>query len=371
LKVIINNEMRDFQSIWMDEKNIINAIDQRKLPFSFEIFKAKTLDDTCFAIKEMVVRGAPLIGVTAAYGILQEALKFKGMDSNLFKEKISNAKTKLSKTRPTAVDLFNVLERVTKKLDLVKSISENVAIIRNITRDIVQETIEECEKIGIFGNDLIQNGKSSIMTICNAGALATVDYGTALAPIRKAHEEGKKIIVYVNETRPRIQGGRLTAWELFNEGIEHYIIVDSAAGHLIKNRKIDLVITGADRIALNGDTANKIGTYTLSVLCKENNIPFYIAAPKSTFDRKTKTGKEITIEERDGKEVQTALGINDKKDIEAKRIIIHNLNSKNLNPAFDVTPAENITGIITPQGILKQPLADSIKQFLLKNSEYA
>ncbi|NHJ05491.1 MAG: S-methyl-5-thioribose-1-phosphate isomerase [Candidatus Heimdallarchaeota archaeon] len=355
----------------MDEMSTIHAIDQRKLPFSFEIFKAKTIDDTCFAIKEMVVRGAPLIGVTAAYGILQDALNFKEENFKHFKERISNTKIKLSKTRPTAVDLFNVLDRVTKKLDPVKSVKENIAIIRNITMDIVQETIEECKEIGQFGNGLIPMGKSSIMTICNAGALATIDYGTALAPIRKAHEEGKMITVFVNETRPRIQGGRLTAWELYNEGIEHFIIVDSAAGHLIKNKKIDLVITGADRIALNGDTANKIGTYTLSVLCKENNIPFYVAAPKSTFDRKTKTGKEITIEERDEMEVQTALGINEKKDKEVKRIIIHNLNSKNLNPAFDITPSENISGIITPLGILKQPLAESIKQYLSKNNEYA
>ncbi|MCK5183068.1 MAG: s-methyl-5-thioribose-1-phosphate isomerase, partial [Candidatus Heimdallarchaeota archaeon] len=227
-------------------------------------------------------------------------------------------------------------------------------------------TIEECRLIGEHGNQLIKSDYR-IMTICNAGALATVDIGTALAPIRKAHSDGKKIIVYVNETRPRMQGARLTAWELYHEDIEHYIITDNSAGHIIKNGLIDLAIVGADRIVLNGDVANKIGTYTLSVLCKENEIPFYVAAPISTFDTTSKSGNDITIEERDGKEVRTALSVNDKQDTKPKRRIIHHSLSPNLNPAFDVTPSKNITGIITPKGILEHPLEKSITKLLEKS----
>lgn len=346
------------------DNNIIYAIDQRKLPFAFEIFQAKKIEDVCFAIKDMIVRGAPLIGVTAAYGLLQQANDYIGSDFNKFMDVITEGAQMLAKTRPTAVDLFNTIERVVSVLDKRNTIKENINNINNIVKAITRETLEECLEIGNLGNKLIPNGKSTIMTICNAGALATVDYGTALAPIRAAHKAGKKITVIVNETRPRLQGGRLTAWELYNEGIDHNIIADSVAGYLLNKKEIDLVITGADRIALNGDVANKIGTYTLSVLCKNNDVPFYVAAPMSTFDKKTKTGQEIIIENRDSKEVQTVLCIDNQNDKEPKRRVIHNLNSKNLNPAFDITPAKNITGIITPKGILKQPLDESIKDFL-------
>lgn len=362
LKVIIDKEIKNFQSIWWDEKGIINAIDQRKLPFSFEIFQAKNLKQTCFAIKEMVVRGAPLIGVTAAYGLLQTTNDFIDEDFFQLEKMVQNASEELAKTRPTAVDLFNTLHRIEAVLDSTLSVNENIKLIRSTVESIVKETLEECKGIGEVGNQLIPE-KCTIMTICNAGALATVDYGTALAPIRKANEIGKEITVYVNETRPRIQGGRLTAWELYNEGIEHYINVDGAAGHLISQGKIDLVIVGADRIVCNGDIANKIGTYTLSVLCKEHKVPFYVAAPKSTFDLKTTSGKEIIIEERSGEEVRTAMSINSINETKAKRRIIHHPFSQNINPAFDITPAKNITGIIAPTEILQQPLKQSIKRF--------
>lgn len=364
LKVIIDKEIENFQSIWWDEKGIINAIDQRKLPFSFEIFQAKDLKQTCFAIREMVVRGAPLIGVTAAYGLLQAVSVFTGEDFFKLEKMIKNASKELAKTRPTAVDLFNALHRIEAVLDSTLTVTKNIEFIKSTVESIVKESLEECKGIGEVGNQLIPE-KCSIMTICNAGALATVDYGTALAPIRKANEVGKEITVYVNETRPRIQGGRLTAWELHNEGIEHYINADGAAGHLISQGKIDLVIVGADRIVSNGDIANKIGTYTLSVLCKEHQVPFYVAAPRSTFDLKTASGKEIIIEERSGEEVRTAMSIDSINETKAKRRIIHHPFSQNINPAFDITPAKNITGIISPTELLLQPLKKSIKQFLV------
>ncbi len=364
MKVKINSEIKEFQSIWWDGPNIVKAIDQRKLPFLFEIFEAKTIDDICFAIKDMIVRGAPLIGVTAAYGLVLYSNSFQGSSMNEFLDFFDKGIEKLSKTRPTAVDLFNTLEMMRKTLDENNSIKENCLSLRKRAEEFTAEIILECKKIGEFGSELITPNNKNIMTICNAGALATVDIGTALAPIRQAHLEGKKITVYVNETRPRLQGARLTAWELYNENIEHYIHTDNSAGYLIKKGLIDLVLVGADRIVLNGDIANKIGTFTLSVLCKEHNVPFYVAAPLSTFDSTLKIGDEITIEERDGQEVRTALSIENESDKYPKRRIIHHLSSPNINPAFDVTPAENITGIITSKGIIRKPFDKNIKRLL-------
>ena len=360
MKVRINGKIRIYQSLWWDQEKRLQVIDQRKLPFTFEIFTAKSVDDVCYAIKEMVVRGAPLIGATAAYGLVIQALSFTGKTFNQFKIDFKKASENLSKTRPTAVDLFNVLSRMEKLLENEMSIDKAKKQIINQAEKIIDEILNDCNKIGEFGNEIITKKRTNIMTICNAGALATIDIGTALAPIRKAHEEGKKVTVFVPETRPRMQGGRLTAWELENEGIEHYIITDNAAGYYLSKKMIDFVIVGADRIAQNGDTANKIGTYTLSLLCRENNIPFYVAAPLSTFDLK-KSSDSFIIEKRDGSEVQTVLSINNISDISPKRRIVHNVKSKNLNPAFDITPANNITGIITPKGIIKKPYEKSIK----------
>ncbi|NHJ49765.1 MAG: S-methyl-5-thioribose-1-phosphate isomerase [Asgard group archaeon] len=365
MKVRIDNKIKDISSLWWDSKNGLQMIDQRKLPFVFEIYSAKSVEDVCFAIKDMVVRGAPLIGVTGAYGLVLEALHFKGDNFEHFKKVMKEASKKLLQTRPTAVDLSNIQIRMLVLLESLKSVSElqqQFLSLANIIRD---EIIAECRKIGEIGNQLIAKKHTNIMTICNAGALATVDIGTALAPIRKAHQDGKKLTVYVPETRPRVQGGRLTAWELENEGIDHTIIVDSAMGYYVKEGKIDLVITGADRICYNGDTANKIGTYLLSLACKENNIPFYVAAPISTFDL-SKTADSFTIENRLGMEVQSVLSVEDKNDNNPKRRIIHNLSSNNLNPAFDVTPNQNITGFITPRGIIKQPYDKNIRKLLGK-----
>ncbi|MHA1737698.1 MAG: S-methyl-5-thioribose-1-phosphate isomerase [Candidatus Heimdallarchaeota archaeon] len=361
MKVLIDDKVHNYHSIWMEDE-IIFAIDQRKLPFTFEIFETKTLKDTCFTIKEMVVRGAPLIGVTTAYGLLQVSMTSKEVDIRKFISVIKNAMNKLSKTRPTAIDLFNTINRIEQILDEKETVQRNQQKIKIEVEKIAEETLQEAKQIGEVGNAVIpENGV--VMTICNAGALATIDYGTALAPIRKAHESKKNITVYVNETRPRMQGARLTAWELYNESIEHYIIADSAAGYYLSQKKIDVVIVGADRVTFNGDVANKIGTYTLSVLCKENNVPFYIALPHSTFDLNLEFGKDIIIEQRDGLEVQTAMSIDTVDDIEVKRRIIHFPKSKNLNPAFDITPAQNVTGYITPSGIVKP---SEIRKFLKK-----
>ncbi|NHJ39219.1 MAG: S-methyl-5-thioribose-1-phosphate isomerase [Asgard group archaeon] len=354
----------NYQSLEWDREKGLMFIDQRKLPFVFEIFTAKTVDDVCYAIKDMVVRGAPLIGVTAAFGLVIQALSFKGESFSEFKNELQKASEKLANTRPTAVDLFNILNRMDKLLHNVKSIQEAKKCILDEAMKIFEEVLNDCMKIGEFGNEIITKKITNVMTICNAGALATVDVGTALAPIRRAHDEGKKVTVFVLETRPRMQGGRLTAWELENEGIEHFIIADSAAGFFLSKKMIDLVIVGADRIAKNGDTANKIGTYTLSLLCKENKIPFYVAAPLSTFDLNL-TSDSFIIEEREGSEVQTILSINNESDIKPKRRIVHNIGSKNRNPAFDITPAKNITGIITPKGIIKKPFEKSIESLFI------
>jgi translation initiation factor eIF-2B subunit alpha/methylthioribose-1-phosphate isomerase len=311
---------KDRRALWFEDGEL-KLIDQRKLPFKLEIFTAKTVDDVSFAIKEMVVRGAPAIGAAAVYGIV------------LGKNNYEKTADILKRSRPTANDLFYAIDFMLKK---IKSGEKPLDTANYYVEDIVNR----CRRIGLNGEKLIKNNMK-ILTHCNAGALATVDYGTALAPLYIAHRNGKKFFVYVDETRPRCQG-LLTDWELEQEGISHAVIADNAAGHFMKNGEIDMVITGADRIALNGDAANKIGTYEKAVIAKENNIPFYIAAPISTFDKKIKSGKEIIIEERVREELTV---------IYNKKIMPDYTKVK--NPAFDVTPAKYITGFITEDGILK------------------
>ena len=314
-------EGKDRRALWF-ENSAIKFIDQRKLPYKLEIFTAKNVDDAAFAIKEMVVRGAPAIGVAAAYGMV------------LGQDNLDNTAKKLRKTRPTAYDLFYAIDYM---IDKIKN-GENALDVAN---DYTQDIIDRCRRIGENGEKLIKDGMK-ILTHCNAGALATVDYGTALAPFRAAHKKGKKIFVYADETRPRCQG-LLTDWELEQEGIPHVVIADNAAGHFMKNGDIDMVITGADRIAKNGDFANKIGTYEKAVIAKENDIPFYVAAPISTFDKTIENGSQIVIEERGREELSKING----------KIIMPEW-TKVRNPAFDVTPAEYVTGYITEKKILKK-----------------
>ncbi len=320
MKVNINGESKSILAVWYED-NEVKLIDQRKIPESIEIYSAKNSDDIYYAIKNMVVRGAPAIGVTAAYGL---AMAFKN------KEDMDKAVKTISSSRPTAYDLF-------KAIDYMKAnkFTESAA------RRYAMEITERSRKIGEYGNSLIK-ADDKILTHCNAGALAVVDWGTALAPMRIAHDSGKKIFVYVDETRPRLQGAKLTAWELQQEGIDYSIIADNAAGHFMKNGDIDLAIVGADRIAANGDFANKIGTYEKAVLAKVNNIPFYVAAPGSTFDFSLKNGDGIPIEERDENEV---LMVNNSR--------LGPLEGHAKNPAFDVTPHEYVTAFITEYGIFR------------------
>ena len=301
-------EGKEMRSLWWD--GTLKLIDQRKLPFQLKIFEASSVEKVAYAIKKMVVRGAPAIGCAAAYGMALAEDKEK-------------AARMLKRTRPTAHDLFYAVDYMT----------ENEGRIEAAHR-YVEDIVEKCRKIGEIGEKLIKHG-SRILTHCNAGALATVDWGTALAPIRMAKD--KEIFVWVDETRPRLQG-LLTSWELKQEGIKHAVIADNAAGYFMKEGEVDMVIVGADRIASNHDVANKIGTYEKAVLAKENGIPFYVAAPISTFDESISDGKKIKIEERDAEEVTK---------------IFDYIPPEIRNPAFDVTPAEYITGIITEKGIIK------------------
>ena len=312
---------KDLRALWFEGDKIV-FIDQRKLPHNLEFFEARTVEETAWAIRKMVVRGAPAIGAAGAYGMALSSLTGKDIDE---------AYRILSSIRPTAYDLFYALDfmrdALYKKMDPLKTAERYV-----------EDIIVRCRKIGEHGARLIEN-RARILTHCNAGALATVDYGTALSPIRKAKEEGKDVFVFVDETRPRLQG-RLTAWELTQEGISHTIIADNAAGFFMKNGDVDIVIVGADRIARNGDTANKIGTYEKAVVAYENGIPFYIAAPISTFDMKIKRGEEIDIEFRDEKEV-----------LEIQGNSLFGKGEGVENPAFDVTPFRLISGFITEYGI--------------------
>jgi S-methyl-5-thioribose-1-phosphate isomerase len=313
--------VKDLRSIWMEDGSV-KAIDQRLLPGRLKIVTIRTPREMADAISDMTVRGAPTIGAAGAYGMALAWLR---------KENLTRASTMLVRTRPTAHDLFYAVDLMLGKCDedLVKAAEEYADSI-----------VSECKRIGEHGAKLIRSG-DRILTHCNAGALATVDFGTALAPIRVAKRQGKRVFVYVDETRPRLQGAKLTAWELLNEGIEHAIIPDNAAGHFMKD-SVDMVLVGADRIARNGDFANKIGTYTKAVLAKENWVPFYVAAPVSTFDLSIRTGKEIPIEERSEDEV---LCVGDCR--------VAPKGSRALNPCFDVTPSRYVKGFITEKGILR------------------
>lgn len=333
MKVKINGETRNMRSVWMEGIEI-KFIDQRLLPHKLEIFSAKKTEDTAFAIKDMVVRGAPAIGVTAALGTAQA--KMLGRDLN-------EAAEMLRATRPTAQDLFTAVDYMLKKIE------EGIDPKKG-AEEYVNNLLDKCKKIGEHGENLIKTNQK-ILTHCNAGALATVDYGTALSPIRFAHRNGKEIFVFVDETRPRLQGARLTAWELWNEGISHALISDNAAGHFMQRGEIDLVIVGADRIARNGDFANKIGTYEKAILAKENDIPFYVAAPITTFDFSLEDGGAIPIEER-GEEEVLLLG---KERIAPPE-------TKARNPAFDVTPKKFVTGYITENGVLKAEDIPNLKK---------
>ena len=342
--MLVNN--KHYRTVWL-EKSAIKMINQPLLPHKFEIYSSKSYKETANAIRTMIVRGAGAIGATAGFAMAQAVLE---ANEKNYKNKIKDALKTIKSTRPTAQNLFYAVDRVYSLIKDEKNLKTAGKIAVDTANAIADADADACKKIGEFGEILV-NDNDSILTHCNAGWLAFVDYGSALSPVYTAARNRKKVFVYVDETRPRCQGAKLTSWELLNEKIPHAVIADNAAGFYMQQGKVNIVITGADRIAANGDTANKIGTYEKAVLAKENNIPFYIAAPTSTVDIKTKTGKDIPIEERDEDEVLSMFGV-DEKGRKAK-VRIAPKGSKAENPAFDVTPARYITGIITEKGIVK------------------
>jgi len=334
---------------WVDGKVFI--IDQTKLPLSEEVLWLKNYIEVADSISSMKIRGAPAIGVAAAFGVALGARNSKVESTEQLVEELEKVCEVLSQTRPTAVNLSWALDRM-KKVFSEKDLSpeELKNALEKEALKIFKEDIEANKKMGEYGASLIEDG-DNILTHCNAGALATAGYGTALGVIRAAVAQGKKVHVYVDETRPLLQGARLTAWELKTDKIPFTLITDNMAGYFMSLGKIDKVMVGADRIAANGDVANKIGTYSLAVLADKHKIPFYIAAPLSTIDLNISSGKEIPIEERSPKEVTV---------IQGKQIASDDMNVA--NPAFDVTPSEYISAIITEQGVVRAPFGRSLTQ---------
>jgi len=334
----------------------IRMIDQRKLPARVEWVVCKTDKNVIRAIRSMVIRGAPAIGVAAAMGLALGSEDIRACTYDAFERRFREMADRMVKARPTAVNLRWAVERMLLLVQEMAGVDpEEIRIaLREESEKILSEDIAINVKIGEHGNKVVPR-KAVILTHCNAGSLATGGYGTALGVVRAAHEAGKKIEVIADETRPWLQGLRLTAFELMEEGIPVTVIADSAAGSLMRQGKVDLVITGADRIAANGDVANKIGTYQVAVLAKENRIPFYIAAPLSTIDLRIPSGGKIPVEERDPSEVS-----------HFRKIPIGPPGVKAYNPAFDVTPGKYVTGIITEKGILKPPYGKKIKGLFRK-----
>jgi methylthioribose-1-phosphate isomerase len=335
----------------------VRLLDQRRLPKEVRYLDCTDASSVAKAIRSMAIRGAPAIGVAAAMGIALAAQKIQSHRPLVFYKRMEEVCHRMRQTRPTAVNLFWAVDRMKKVLDQVHSlgVEKTKKRLEEEAREICKEDIEVNRKIGENGKTLIHNG-DGVLTHCNAGALATAGYGTALGVIRAAWAEGKRFCVFVGETRPLLQGARLTAWELVQENIPVTIVTDSMAGWLMKKGKVSLVLVGADRIARNGDAANKIGTYGLAVLSKWHGIPFYVAAPTSTLDLSTPSGSDIPIEERAPEEV-THLGRNriTPKEVDA------------LNPAFDITPHTLIEGIITENGIVRRPFKKNLSHLRTVN----
>lgn len=358
MKVKLEDKVEHFRTVWMEGSNV-KMINQVKLPHKFEIVTLKDYKETAQAIKDMTIRGAGAIGAAAGYAMAQAALEAPYDSKESLLAYVEEAAEQVKSTRPTAQNLFYAVGKVLEKVKSHPTIIGAKLSAKRMAQKIANDDAEACKKIGEYGEPLLKDG-CNVLTHCNAGWLAFVDYGSALSPVYVAKERGKKVFVYSDETRPRLQGASLTAWELGQNGIEHRIIADNVSGWLMQLGKVDIVIVGADRIAANGDTANKIGTYEKAVLAKENNIPFYIAAPTSTFDIKCGSGKDIPIEERSEREVLYLSGYSEKTG-EVEEIRISPKDSHGLNYAFDVTPAKYITGIITEKGIIK-PDKESIEK---------
>lgn len=328
----------------------LQLLDQRKLPGACVFYECTTHEDVEFAIKDMIVRGAPAIGAAAAYGVALAAKTYQTLEVPAFRQKLERALTTLNNARPTAVNLMWAIKRMRAKLASLSdaSLSSAYQVLKQEADTILAEDIAKSEKLSAYGNQLVPQA-ATILTHCNTGSLAVPGLGTALGIIKAAHRAGKQVSVFADETRPRLQGARLTAWELLQEGIPATLIADSVAATLMRDGKISLVVVGADRIATNGDSANKIGTFMLSVIAQRYKVPFYIAAPVSTIDFDCPSGASIVIEERGAEELTTIEGVR----IAPEGIRVY-------NPAFDVTPAEHISAIITEQGVLYPPFAEAI-----------
>jgi len=366
---------KDIRPIWVDKNlnMIVKVIDQRMLPHEFVIADLKSVDDIIMAIKEMYVRGAPLIGVTAAYGVYLAAIASVEKGYAYFLSECDRLKA----ARPTAVNLIWAVDKILAKLKNIKDAQERIKITRNEADKIAEREAENCKKIGEHGLALIQEisrkkngGTVNLLTHCNAGWLACIEYGTATAPMYVAHEHGIDIHVWVDETRPLNQGARLTAWELGKAGIKHTVITDNAGGHLMQHGMVDMVIVGTDRTTYTGDVANKIGTYLKALAAKDNGVPFYVALPSSTFDWSMKDGvKEIPIEKRNpdevryvqGKVINSSLSNSHFSLPTSINVLVPPEDSPAANYAFDVTPARLITGFITECGICKAT-EDDIKR---------
>ena len=345
---------KDYRTVWM-EGAVVKTINQPMLPHRFEIAELATHRDTAVAIKTMIVRGAGAIGATAGFGMAQVFIEADKQPAGERTAYIEQGDQTLRTTRPTAQDLFYALDRVRAAAGKAPAARAAAAAVAEANA-MADEYVEACRLIGVNGAPLIDTN-ALVLTHCNAGWLAFVDWGSALAPIYVAHRAGRGVRVLADETRPRGQGAQLTAWELSQEGVPVEIIADNAAGLLMRRGEIDLVITGADRIAANGDAANKIGTYEKALCAKANGVPFYIAAPLSTFDANCPNGDDIPIENRDPDEVLYAYGAGDDGKVSRVRLAPPGVSAR--NPAFDVTPAELIGGLITEKGIL-QPSVEAI-----------
>jgi len=338
---------------WQEGK--VRIIDQTKLPFEVSYLDILTPEEMAEAIRSLRIRGAPALGVAAAYGVVLAASRAEKRPKGL-KRAMEEAIELLASTRPTAVNLFWALKRMRRLIE-EKSQGGDTRMGELLLEEalaIQREEEEVSRRIGVNGEQLIPD-RATVLTHCNAGALATPGWGTALGVIYAARAKGKELRVIATETRPLLQGARLTAWELKENGVEVTLIVDGAAGLFMQRGEVDLVLVGADRVVRNGDVANKVGTYPLSVLARENGVPFYVAAPLSTFDLSLRTGREIPIEERAVEEVVALLG---------RRLAPEGIRVK--NPAFDLTPAENISGIITEVGVLAPPLEEAISRLSLQ-----
>jgi methylthioribose-1-phosphate isomerase len=344
-----------FRTIWVKDQQTIEVIDQRQLPHHFVVVQLRTCDEVVHAIKSMIVRGAPLIGATAAYGVYLALLEIQnaGKSANYLDEAFEN----LRDSRPTAVNLFWALDRMKSALSSANNVEEQIEIAFQEANAIVEDDIETCRMIGVHGLPLLEeiwqrNGNKTvnILTHCNAGMLGCIQWGTITSPIYQAHAKGIDVHVWVDETRPRNQGANLTCFELTKHGVPHTLITDNNGGHLMQHGFVDIVLVGTDRTTRQGDVANKIGTYLKALAAKDNNIPFYVALPSTTIDWNINDGlKDIPIEERDQNEVRTVYGLTPEGQM--TNVLICPETTKAVNHGFDVTPARLVTGLITERGV--------------------